>query len=133
MFVDYKDNVWIAGNGGKDTQVLKFTKNGKFLLQIGHHGKTGGSSDTENLNRPAGIAVYPKANEVFIADGYGNRRVIVYDADTGATTRTRARTSATGAPTASRRTIRRPTRGRSRDRGPRSSTPRTGFASQMTT
>jgi DNA-binding beta-propeller fold protein YncE len=84
MFVDYRENVWIAGNGGKDTQILKFTRKGKFLLQIGHHGKTGGSNDTENLNRPAAIAVYPKTNEVFVADGYGNRRVIVYDADTGA-------------------------------------------------
>jgi len=84
MFVDYKENVWIAGNGAKDTQILKFTKNGKFLLQIGHHGRTGGSNDTGNLNRPAAIAVYPKTNEVFVADGYGNRRVIVYDADTGA-------------------------------------------------
>ena len=84
MFVDYKDNVWIGGNGEKDTNILKFTKSGKFLLQIGHHGKTGGSNDTENLNRPAGIYVYPKTNEVFVADGYGNRRVIVFDADTGA-------------------------------------------------
>jgi hypothetical protein len=84
MFVDYKDNVWIAGNGGKDTQILKFSNNGKFLLQIGRHGKTGGSADTENLNRAAAIAVYPKTNEVFVADGYGNRRVIVFDADTGA-------------------------------------------------
>jgi hypothetical protein len=84
IFVDYRENVWISGNGGKDTNILKFTKTGKFLLQIGHHGKTGGNNDTENLNRPAGIAVYPKTNEVFVADGYGNRRVIVYDADTGA-------------------------------------------------
>jgi len=84
MFVDYKENVWIGGNGQKDTNILKFSKSGKFLLQIGHHGKTGGSNDTENLNRPAGIYVYPKTNEVFVADGYGNRRVIVFDADTGA-------------------------------------------------
>jgi hypothetical protein len=84
MFVDYKENVWIGGNGAKDTNILKFTKDGKFLLQIGHHGKTGGSNDTENLNRPAGFVVYQKTNEVFVADGYGNRRVIVFDADTGA-------------------------------------------------
>jgi hypothetical protein len=82
IFVDSKDNVWITGNGDKDAQILKFTKSGKFLLQIGHHGKSGGSNDTENLGRPAGVAVY--ANEVFVADGYGNRRVIVFDADTGA-------------------------------------------------
>ena len=69
IFVDYKENVWITGNGGKDTNILKFTRNGKFLLQIGHHGKSGGNNDTENLNRPAGIVVYPKTNEVLVADG----------------------------------------------------------------
>ena len=84
IFIDYKDNVWVGGNGDKDTNILKFTKTGKFLLQIGHHGKSGGSNDTDNLKRPAGICVYPKTNEVFVADGYGNRRVIVFDADTGA-------------------------------------------------
>ena len=84
IFVDYKENVWISGNGMKDTNILKFTRNGKFLLQIGHHGKSGGNNDTENLNRPAGIVVYPKTNEVFVADGYNNRRVIVFDADSGA-------------------------------------------------
>src|SRR6202050_2693572 len=84
MFVDYKDNVWIGGNAEKDTNILKFSKSGKFLLQIGHHGKTGGRKHTENLHSPAGICVYPKTNEVFVADGYGNRRVIVFDADTGA-------------------------------------------------
>jgi DNA-binding beta-propeller fold protein YncE len=84
IFIDYKENVWVGGNSEKDTNILKFTKTGKFLLQIGHHGKSGGSNDTENLKRPAGICVYPKTNEVFVADGYGNRRVIVFDADTGA-------------------------------------------------
>jgi DNA-binding beta-propeller fold protein YncE len=84
IFIDYKENVWVGGNSDKDTNILKFTKTGKFLLQIGHHGKSGGSNDTENLKRPAGICVYPKTNEVFVADGYGNRRVIVFDADTGA-------------------------------------------------
>ena len=76
--------MWITGNGEKDTNLLKFSKTGKFLLQIGKHGKTGGSNDTENVNQAAGIAVHPPTNEVFVADGYGNRRVIVFDADTGA-------------------------------------------------
>lgn len=84
IFVDYKENVWITGNGAQDTNILKFTKNGKFLLQIGRHGKSGGNNDTANLNRPAGVAVYAKTNEVFVADGYNNRRIIVFDADTGA-------------------------------------------------
>jgi streptogramin lyase len=82
--VDYKDNVWLTGNGTGDGQILKFSKDGKFLLQIGKEGVAVDSNSTEHLSRPAGIAVYPKTNEVFVADGYGNRRVIVFDADTGA-------------------------------------------------
>jgi DNA-binding beta-propeller fold protein YncE len=82
--IDYKGNVWIGGNAKKDNQYLKFTKAGKFLLQIGHPGRSMGSNDTENFNEPTKAFVYPKTNEVFIADGYINRRVIVFDADTGA-------------------------------------------------
>ena len=81
--IDYKGNVWICGNGGPDAQCLKFTQDGKFLLQIGHSGKSKGSLDTENLNHAAQAKVWPKTNEVFIADGYVNRRIIVFDADTG--------------------------------------------------
>ncbi len=84
IFVDYKGNVWIGGNAKTDDQVLKFTKDGKFILQIGHPGSSKGNSDTQNLNRPADQFVYPKTNELFVADGYGNSRVIVFDADTGA-------------------------------------------------
>jgi hypothetical protein len=67
-----------------DSMILKFTQDGKFLMQIGKSGQSKGSNDTENLGRPAKIFVDPKTNEVYVADGYGNRRVIVYDADTGA-------------------------------------------------
>ena len=81
--VDAKGNVWLAGNGNKDTQVLKFTKEGKFLLQIGKHGVHNGSNDTQNFWQPTKIFHEPAANEVYIADGYGNRRVIVLDADSG--------------------------------------------------
>jgi DNA-binding beta-propeller fold protein YncE len=83
IYVDYKDNVWVAGNGGRDSQILKFTKQGKFLLQIGHQGAKHDSNDTENLGSPANMTVDPPANEVYVADGYGNHRVIVFDADTG--------------------------------------------------
>jgi DNA-binding beta-propeller fold protein YncE len=76
--------VWLTGNGDGDGQILKFTRDGKFLLQIGKGGVSADSNNTEHLGRPAGITVYPKTNEVFVADGYGNRRVIVFDADTGA-------------------------------------------------
>jgi DNA-binding beta-propeller fold protein YncE len=83
IFVDFKDNVWIGGNDAKDAHVLKFTKQGKFLMQFGHQGKTGGSNDTTTFGRVAKIYVDPRANEAYIADGYGNKRVVVIDADTG--------------------------------------------------
>ena len=81
--VDHKGNVWLAGNGAKDTQILKFNGAGKFLLQIGKHGVHNGSNDTENFWQPTKIWEDVAANEVYIGDGYGNRRVIVLDADTG--------------------------------------------------
>ncbi len=81
--VDHKGNVWLAGNGAKDTQVLKFSNDGKFLLQIGKHGVHNGSNDVANFWQPTKIFHEPSANEVYISDGYGNRRVIVFDADTG--------------------------------------------------
>jgi DNA-binding beta-propeller fold protein YncE len=88
IFVDYKDNVWIGsaevGSNKEENQVLKFTKTGKFLMQIGHRGKSTGSNDPENLRGAADIYVDPKNNEAYVADGYGNHRVIVFDADTGA-------------------------------------------------
>jgi DNA-binding beta-propeller fold protein YncE len=81
--VDDKGNVWIGGNGKGDAHVLKFTRDGKLLMQFGHAGKSTGSNDTENFGQVAKIFVDPKANEAYIADGYGNRRVAVIDADTG--------------------------------------------------
>ena len=84
LFIDFKDNVWVGGNGENDGIVLKFARDGTFLLQIGEADRTGDSNNTMLLRSPADIAVDPEANEVYIADGYGNRRVIVFDADTGA-------------------------------------------------
>ena len=52
-------------------------------MQIGRAGQSKGNADTQNLNQPADTFVYAKTNELFVADGYGNRRVIVFDADTG--------------------------------------------------
>ena len=84
IYVDRQDNVWLGGAGDKDSQVLKFTRQGKFLLQIGHQGQGRGSNDTENLGAPANMVVDEAANELYVADGYVNHRVIVFDATTGA-------------------------------------------------
>lgn len=84
IFVDHLDNVWIAGNDPKDGQVLKFTRDGKLVMRIGQAGMIGDDTDTRHLNRPANVAVDPETNEIFIADGYGNHRVIVFDARSGA-------------------------------------------------
>ena len=83
IFVDHMDNVWTAGNGGDDSQVLKFSRDGTFLMQIGAAGPSEGSNSTTQLGRPADIEVDPETNELWVADGYGNRRVVVFDADTG--------------------------------------------------
>lgn len=82
--VDHKGNVWIGSNGNGDGHVLKFSQSGRFLMQIGKPKASQGSNDVANLNRPAKIFVDGKSNEAYIADGYGNKRVIVFDADTGA-------------------------------------------------
>src|SRR5881296_4358747 len=84
IYVDSKNNVWLAGAGEKDNQILKFTRDGKFLIQIGHSGRNRGSNDTENLGGPAGLVIDETAHELYVADGYVNHRVIVFDAETGA-------------------------------------------------
>ena len=95
IYVDNKGFVWISGNNCPsnglarlkpvaDDQLLKFTPEGKFVLQIGHSNQSKGNADTENVHRAADFNVYAPTNELFVADGYGNHRVIVFDADTGA-------------------------------------------------
>ncbi len=76
--------VWLAGNGEGDNQILKFTTDGEFVMQIGAADSNAGSNDTGNLGRPADLFVDTAAREVYVADGYGNRRVVVFAADTGA-------------------------------------------------
>ena len=84
IWVDHMDNVWIGGNGGPDSHVLKFDRYGNFLLQVGSSGGNAGSNDSENFGRVAKIMVDPKDNEAYLADGYLNKRVAVLDAETGA-------------------------------------------------
>jgi DNA-binding beta-propeller fold protein YncE len=84
--IDGKDRVWISGNGEKDHHILVFTRSGKFLLQIGRSGKSGGSNDTANLARATQMRVDVAANEVYVSDGEMNQnhRVVVFDSETGA-------------------------------------------------
>jgi DNA-binding beta-propeller fold protein YncE len=90
--VDYKDRVWIGGSAPiapslrnlDDDMLLTFDNKGKFLLQIGGRTASTGNADTKTVHQSADVFVWPKTNEAFVADGYGNRRVIVFDADTGA-------------------------------------------------
>jgi DNA-binding beta-propeller fold protein YncE len=82
--IDYKGNVWIGGNGAGDGHVLKFTQDGKFIMQVGKKGVTADSNSTEHFYMVAKLFIDAKTNEVYVSDGYGNKRVAVIDADTGA-------------------------------------------------
>jgi hypothetical protein len=92
--IDYKGFVWLGGNSCPtnglpglrpvaDDQLLKFTQDGKFVMQIGHSNQSKGNADTQNLHRPADVQIDPQTDELFVADGYGNHRVAVFDANTG--------------------------------------------------
>ncbi len=84
LHVDHRGFVWILGNAiPQDGQILKFTKAGKFVAQFGKSGQTGGNT-TPFLRGAAGLRVHPPTNELFVSDGYGNSRVMVYDAGNGA-------------------------------------------------
>jgi DNA-binding beta-propeller fold protein YncE len=82
VFVDQAGNVWLAGNHKEDHQILKFAPDGKFLMQIGKPGTSEGSNSQTQLGQPAHMVV--AGDEVYVADGYLNRRIIVFDARTGA-------------------------------------------------
>ena len=84
IHVDDTNHVWVSGGGEKDSHLLKFTREGKFALQIGRKGQGKGSGDTANLGAAAHMVLDRTANELFVADGYVNHRIIVFDGTTGA-------------------------------------------------
>ena len=65
-----------------DSFILKFTPDGKYLGQIGKANGSKGSLDTENVRGVAQIRFLPQTNEIVLADGYGNKRISVWDAVT---------------------------------------------------
>jgi len=77
-------NIWIGGNGGADSHILVFSAEGDFVREIGLPGEPVDSNSTTHFNKVAEIAIDPAANEAYIADGYGNKRVAVLDVATGA-------------------------------------------------
>jgi DNA-binding beta-propeller fold protein YncE len=88
--IDGDGNVWLAGSS--DGIIQKYTHDGnKLLLQIGTRGKldTSDSSPTgydmnsshTMLNKPSSIALDPTNGDIYVSDGYGNRRVVVFDRD----------------------------------------------------
>jgi DNA-binding beta-propeller fold protein YncE len=81
--VDHQGFIWIGGNGANDAHVLKLTKEGEVIMQVGRLGGNAGSNDPNNFGRVAELWVDPETNELYLADGYGNKRVAVLDADTG--------------------------------------------------
>src|SRR5215510_3137291 len=95
IHIDHKGFVWLGGNncpglklpGLKpvaDDQILKFTQDGKFVMQIGHSNQSKGNADTRNVHRAADMWLFSPTNELFVADGYGNHRVAVFDVESGA-------------------------------------------------
>ena len=97
IYVAPDRTVWISGNNGygtppppgnSDDMLLKFTSAGTFVLQFGHSGKSTGDADRDNVKQPADMHFFKPANELFVADGYGNHRVAVFDAGNGRFKRT---------------------------------------------
>jgi hypothetical protein len=90
IYADKAGSIWISGSGPQrkdapeDREILKFTPDGKLLMEIGHSADgPDNNQDTSFLGRAAGMDIDDEAHEVYIADGYGNRRVVVYDSTTG--------------------------------------------------
>ena len=83
IVVDHMDNVWIGGNGAGDSHVLKFTRAGQFLMEVGVPGRDVDSNSQDSFSRVAKLTFDADANEMYLADGYGNKRVAVVAADTG--------------------------------------------------
>src|SRR6185295_11358066 len=85
--VDDRDNVWIGGNGDGDSHILKFTHDGRLLMQIGKSKQPTNSNSTTSFGRVAKISFDAGAQEAYVADGYSNKRVAVLDMSTGAVKR----------------------------------------------
>jgi hypothetical protein len=84
ILADNRGFVWLSGSGKGDGTILKFTADGKFVKQFGNNGPLTSSADLTKFGQVATMDYDKEANEIYVADGYGNHRVAVMDADTGA-------------------------------------------------
>lgn len=84
IYPDDEDNIWIVGAGAGDGQLMKFSMDGELLLRVGRKGPPAKGDDPTMLGLPTDIHVDTKRQEVYVSDGYGNHRVIVFDSNTGA-------------------------------------------------
>jgi len=83
LTIDHLDNVWVGGNGAGDSHLIKFTRDGRFLMQVGEPWQPVDSRSREAFGRVAKVSFHAPSNEAFVADGYANRRVAVIDMNTG--------------------------------------------------
>ena len=96
VYPDPDDNIWISGSARpalagpgdrvlrSDNMLLKFDTKGKLIMQIGKRDTSTGDNDTKNVYSATDLYVGPNSNEIFVSDGYINKRVIVFDKNTGA-------------------------------------------------
>ena len=96
VYPDPDDNIWISGSARpalagpgdrvlrSDNMLLKFDNKGKLIMQIGKRDTSTGNDDTKNVYSATDLYVGPNPNEIFVSDGYINKRVIVFDKNTGA-------------------------------------------------
>jgi len=83
MVDDARGFVWLTGSGKDDAMVLKFTTDGKFVKELGKRGPLTSSTDLTQFGQAASLSLDAPTNEIYVADGYGNHRVAVFDADSG--------------------------------------------------
>jgi hypothetical protein len=89
--VDRQKNVWLSGTRPGDG-IIKFSRDGKFLWDFGHRGPRVDPATVKMNNQqtdifPPGIGAFDfdeDAREIYVADGFLNKRILVYDMDTGA-------------------------------------------------
>ncbi len=91
LAVDREGNVWISGTRPGDS-ILKFSSDGKLLWDFGHRGPRVPAEQVKQDNQqtaifPPGIGAFDfdeDAHEIYITDGFLNKRILVYDMNTGA-------------------------------------------------